>query len=100
MCQLNVWPHQTTATNSEQGKESSIVFQAPFYKVLLNPPCMYACFCKPLGFQVNTSLLLIICEHNDIKWKKDQNDDASHLHTAKIQKLLVPPIVENTELKG
>lgn len=32
--------------------------------------------------------------------KKDQNDDASHLHTAKIQKLLVPPIVENTELKG
>lgn len=59
-----------TATNSEQGKESSIVFQAPFYKVLLNPPCMYACFCKPLGFQVNTSLLLIICEHNDIKWKK------------------------------
>lgn len=32
--------------------------------------------------------------------KNDQNDDASHCHTAPIQKLLVPPIVENTELKG
>lgn len=31
--------------------------------------------------------------------KNGQNDDASHLHTAPIQKLLVPPIVENTELK-
>lgn len=32
--------------------------------------------------------------------KNGQNNDASHLHTAQIQKLLVPPIVENTELKG
>lgn len=32
--------------------------------------------------------------------KNNQNDDASHLHIAQIQKLLVPPIVENTELKG
>lgn len=32
--------------------------------------------------------------------KNYQNDDASSLHTAQIQKLLVPPIVENTELKS
>lgn len=32
--------------------------------------------------------------------KNNQNYDASHLHIAQIQKLLVPPIVENTELKG
>lgn len=32
--------------------------------------------------------------------KNNQNDDASHLHRAQIQKLLVPPIVENTVLKG
>lgn len=31
--------------------------------------------------------------------KNDQNDDVFHLHPAQIQKLLVPPIVENTELK-
>lgn len=56
-----------TATNPGRGKRSSIVFQVPFFKVLLNPLCMYALLCKPLGFQVNTSLLLIICEHNDMK---------------------------------
>ena len=32
--------------------------------------------------------------------KNGQNNDASHLHTAQIEKLLVPPIVGNTELKG
>lgn len=32
--------------------------------------------------------------------RNGQNQDASHLHRAQIEKLLVPPIVENTELKG
>lgn len=32
--------------------------------------------------------------------KNGENNDASHLHTAQIQKLLLPPIVGNTELKG
>lgn len=40
-----------------------------FLQVLLNPPCIHACLCKPLGLQVNTSLFLIICEQNDMKWK-------------------------------
>lgn len=32
--------------------------------------------------------------------KNGENNDASHRHIAQIQKLLLPPIVGNTELKG
>lgn len=56
-------------TGPGPGENHGIVLQVPFYLVLLNPLCMHACMRKPPGFQINTSLLLIICEHNGMKWK-------------------------------
>lgn len=93
--------HSVTAADTGWGENrSSLESREPSYRVPLNLPWMYAHRCQPPGFHLNTSLLLKISEYDDMKWKNHQNDHASPLHGAPIQKLLVPPIVENTELTG